>query len=592
MIFGLSAGLSEPASDTLHTSVVAADRVAVVSRTDTMSVSNSFSATDILLRATGFHVSDNGGASGLKTLSLRGMGSAHTSVYVDGLRVGNVQSGQNDLGMIATDHLSDVTVDYAQNSVSFNTARPVFRDSPVAGAVRLSAGSFGTWRPSVRMDFRMSDSMALSVSGSGSISKGNFKYGEGLVRENNDIRQVRAGVDLWGQTTDGDYHLKAYYNGVERGTPGSVDWPSDDRQSDRNFFVQGVLTRSFSKIYSLRLGTKTSWDDIFYSSAWGDSRYQQAELQLNSLHTFRIYDWWKLSAAADIQWDALASTNYAASRLSVVSTLSSSFRTDRFSADAAVEFTGASDHGYCTRTALSPSLQMRLILTEYLSLTSFARRSYRVPTFNELYYVGYGNPDLRPESAWIADIGADFSVPAGNSWRISARLDGFYNHLSDKITSAPTPEDPAIWAPYNIGKVASAGVDASAGMVHEGEWRYSLDAKYSFLSAVDKTEGSYTFGQQIPYISRHSLVVTGSVAWKDWALEPVWNMRGGRTDSAGELPDWNTLDLAMTKSLNIRGCCGLVLRLSAYNILNCRYETVIGYPMPGRSIIGGIEIKF
>ena len=38
-------------------------------------------------------------------------------------------------------------VDYAQNSVSFLTARPVFGTRPVAGRVRLGAGSFGTWQP-------------------------------------------------------------------------------------------------------------------------------------------------------------------------------------------------------------------------------------------------------------------------------------------------------------------------------------------------------------------------------------------------------------------------------------------------------------
>ena len=162
LVSGLPSGSEEPLQDTLHAVMITADKGVTVSRSDTLRVLNPFTASDILLQSPGFHVGDNGGAAGLKTVSLRGWGSAHTAVYIDGVRLGNVQSGQNDLGMIPVENLGSVTVDYAQNSVSFNTARPVFDEAPVAGAVRLSAGSFGTWLPSARLDFRLSDRMSLS----------------------------------------------------------------------------------------------------------------------------------------------------------------------------------------------------------------------------------------------------------------------------------------------------------------------------------------------------------------------------------------------------------------------------------------------
>jgi hypothetical protein len=252
----------EPAHDTLHAVTITADKGVTVSRSDTLRVINSFSVSDVLLQSPGFHVGDNGGVSGLKTVSLRGMGSAHTAVYIDGVRVGNVQSGQNDLGMIPVGTLESVTVDYAQNSVSFNTARPVFGESPFAGAVDFGAGSFGTWLPSARLDFRLSEKVSLSANASGVFSKGDFAYGDGLVRENNDLSQVRAGLDLWGLMSGGEYQVKAYYNGSDRGTPGSVDWPSDDRQNDRNAFVQGALRKNFSHLYTLRISGKASYDDM------------------------------------------------------------------------------------------------------------------------------------------------------------------------------------------------------------------------------------------------------------------------------------------------------------------------------------------
>ena len=188
------------------------------------------------------------------------------------------------------------------------------------------------------------------------------------------------------------------------------------RFSDRNILLQGIMRKSFSQLYTLRLSGKASYDDIFYSSAWGDSRYGQTEIQLNSAHDFELARWCRLSFAADITWDALASTNYDAERLTAFSALASSFRAGRFSADIAVEYSGAYDIGALSRHAFSPSASFRLNLTDGLDLVAFARRGYRAPVFNELYYVGYGNPDLKPEDALLTDIGADYRLTTCDGW--------------------------------------------------------------------------------------------------------------------------------------------------------------------------------
>lgn len=579
--------------DTLPAVTVTADKGVVISRTDTLSIRNSFAVSDILHQSPGLYVGDYGGIAGLKTVSLRGMGSPHTSLYIDGVRVGNVQSGQNDLGMMGVENYSSAVLDYAQNSISFNTSRPVFADRPVGGAVRFSGGSFGTMLPYVRLDFRLSEKLSLSANAAGIISKGDFKYGDGLRRNNNDISQVRGGLDLFGLTDAGDYHVKAYVNAAERGTPGSVGWPSEDRQKDMNAFVQGVLRQKFSSLYSLQASAKASYDDIYYTSSWGDSEYGQTELQINSSHLFNICDWWKVSFAADVQWDGLKSTVYDASRLTLLGTVTSSFRLDRLSANLSVEYSGSFDRGARDRNAVSPSLDLRLHLAEGLALVAFGRRAYRVPTFNELYYVGYGNPELRPENAWLTDLGLDFMRTLSPSWSVKAKVDGFYNFLTDKITSAPSTEDPNMWLPYNIGKVRSTGFDILFGTAYgSGDWGCSFDARYSFQSALDRTSDSYSFGQQIPYVSRHSVVLDASLSWKGYELNPRWHLRAGRNDSTGELPDWNTLDVNLAKHFTLPKGFGLDVTLSARNLLDCRYELVSGYPMPGRSFIAGLAFTF
>lgn len=580
-------------TDSLKASTVTSDKGVIISRRDTVSLSNTFSLTDALMRNTSLSISDNGGQAGLKTVSLRGLGSAHTSIYIDGVVVGNVQSGQGDIGMHDLLNASSVVIDYAQNTISISTAKPEFGDLPVAGQVRMAAGSFGTYLPSARLDFRLSDRLSLSANASGVISKGDFPVGKEAVRTNNDIAQVRTGLDLFGLMDRGNYHVKAYYNQADRGTPSSLSWPSDDRQKDMNVYLQSRMLLNLSGLYTLQFSVKGAYDDIFYSSSWGDSFYGHTRLQANSSHSFRLKDWCTMSLAADLHWTSLHSTTYNKSRLSSLLSMATAFRLERFCADVALEYAYAYDKGGKHHDSLSPSANIRIGLADGLVLGILGRRMYRIPDFNELYYTGFGNPDLKPEDAWTADICLDFSRNIGESWKVTARLDGFSSFLKSKIISAPTEADPNIWLPYNIGRVRSIGTDVQTGLsFSKDRWNISFNAGYSFLSATDRTQDSYTYGEQIPHTAQHSLTLNGDMTWNRWSLQTIWNLRGGYMDSSGDMSDWNTLDLSFNKELTVKKAGVFNIRLQIKNISDVRYCIVSGYPMPGRSFMGGIEYRF
>ena len=581
--------------DTLQAVTIVADKGVVVSRTDTLALRADGTAAQTLLRIPGLSISDYGGLAGLKSVSLRGLGTAHTDIYLDGVRVSNFQSGQNDLGMLPVETLGSAVVDYAQNSVSFRTARPVFGDSRFTGQVGLQAGSFGTWMPSARVAVKASERLAISAHAAGIITKGDFPYGDnGARRAGNDLKQIRTGIDLFGTLDGGEWQAKAYYNGSDRGTPGSLSWASDDRQQDKNVVVQGSLRKAFSDLYTLNLSAKGAYDKIFYKSAWGDSDYNFTDFQLNSSHTFRLSDWWGVSLAADLEHGSLKSPGlYDASRTAAIAALATAFRLGWFSADLALEYRGTFDKGQQALNRLSPSVDLRFTLFEGFDIVAFGRRAFRAPTFNELYYPGYGNPNLKPEDAWLTDLGIDFHRALNSNWALGLKLDGFKNFLSEKIISAPSADDPYVWLPYNVGKVRATGIDAALSLRYDnGRLSGGLSARYSHQNALDKTPDSYTFDQQIPYVAKNTVVLAGDVALASWRLDAVWNWRGGRFDASGAMPDWNTLDLSLAKDITLGDLGVLSLNVSARNLLDCRYELVRDYPMPGRSILGGFTFKF
>ena len=581
--------------DTLQAVTIVADKGVVVSRTDTLALRADGTATQALLRIPGLGISDYGGLAGLKGVSLRGLGTAHTDIYLDGVRVSNFQSGQNDLGMLPMETLGSAVVDYAQNSLSFRTAKPVFGERIFGGQIGLQAGSFGTWMPAVRFDVKASERVAISTYASGILSKGDFPYGDAADRRaGNDIRQLRAGYDVFGKLQGGEWQIKSYLNASDRGTPGSVSWPSTDRQQDKNYVLQGTLRKAFSDLYTLSISAKGAWDDIYYKSSWGDSEYDFTDLQLNSSHTFRLTDWWGVSLAADIERGTLKSPGlYDAARTAVISALATAIRLERFQADLALEYRGTFDKGAEGLNSLSPSVDLRFTLFEGFDLVGFARRAFRAPTFNELYYPGYGNPNLKPEDAWLFDLGFDWHPALSEDWTLGLKVDGYCNKLKDKIISAPSSDDPYIWLPYNVGKVDAKGIDASLGLRYDnGTFAGGLSARYARQSALDKTPDSYTYDQQIPYVAKNTVVLAGDASLSGWRLDAVWNLRSGRFDANGEMPDWNTLDLSLSKDFRLGRVGVLGLNVTVRDLLDCRYELVRDYPMPGRSVLGGLTFKF
>lgn len=562
--------------DTLQSASIIAEKGYTVSRTDTVAISSEIELGEFLSSIPTLGINDNGGGAGLKSINFRGLGSAFTNIYVDGVKVNNLQSGQAHISFLDLNQFSTAKVDYAQNSLNLGSTRPQFTKGKFNTEAKISYGSFGTTAPSVKLNFRLSDAVTLRASAASLISKGDFKYGDGLTRTNNDIQRYNAGIDLWGRLHGGSWHAKAYASKAERGTAGAVNWPSDDRQKDLNIFIQSTLEKTFSECYSLSMSAKAAADRIDFLSTWGNSRYTQKEIQVNSSQLFTISRSFRASISSGLLWDDLESDIYSAGRTSLNVGAAAIYERGRFSTQLNYEYQAHFDRNHAARNVSSPALLMKYRLCDWLSISALSRRAFRMPSFNELYYKGYGNPELKPEDAWISDIGIQANKCIAEDWKLDFKLDFFYNELKDKIVSAPTQEDPNIWLPYNLATSSNRGFDANIAGSYSGEsLKLRFTAAYSFQDS------------SIPYINRHNLNISTNASSKGWEAIMSWRLRAGRKDGSGPLPDWNSLDLRIARSLTFSRN-SIKLYLSANNILDEGYESVRFYPMPGRSLTLGI----
>ncbi|MBQ9474884.1 MAG: TonB-dependent receptor [Bacteroidales bacterium] len=581
LLIATAALFSVNATDSLGVAVVSADRTVIVSRVDTVSTNGAISSdglADVLELEPGLQINDYGSYTGVKNVSIRGMGASNTVVKIDGIVMSNVQSGQIDLGMLGLDGVNLVSVDYVNSTLNLRSGKPVFTDGNFfSGKAGYTVGMYGTHVPSLRLNFRLSDYVSMSAYANGILYKGDFLYDGVNKRTGNDLVQARGGLDFFGNLTDmsGEWKIKAYLNGDDRGCPGSISWPATERQKDLNTFIQGSLRKNFTDVYSLRVGARGSYDYLHYIGAGYDNTYKLIQALASAENQFIVCDWFNISLDAVVNAAKLSGDTANASRIGGDLKVSAFFVLPKFKAELSACYTGAYDRHQKGRGAFLPLAALRYKPLPWLELTLSGRRTARIPSFNDLYYVGMGNPDLRTEKAWMTDAGLGINKKFGESWRLRAGGSIFFNHLTDKIVAAPT-EDPMIWTMYNLGEAKVYGIDPYLGAEYgKNNFSIGIMAKYNLQA-----------GTRIPYQPRQKAVLSLNASLSGWMLNLGWNVHSSAVDSYGNvLPSWNTLDLTLSKSWRM-----LTFKLAGRNITNRHYEIISGYPMQAISVLGSVEI--
>ena len=615
----------------------------------------------------GVQLKDYGGAGGLKTVNVRGMGSEHTAVFIDGIQIGNAQNAQVDLGRFSTEDLAAIILYSGQQDNPLQSAReyaagaalhlvpvrPDFSDGRrYHGTARLRGGSFGTVSPYIRWEQKLGSKASISASIEYLGASGRYRFrcrkesmtAEGtpagydttMVRTNSDIRALRAEADLSGAITGGEWAVKAYFYGSARGLPGAVVRrpellsSASERQEDRNIFVQGRISRQAGRTYSFRISAKYANDRMRYwndptkdiSAMPVDDSYLQQEAYLSFVQSLQLFQWWRLSIATDAQYCSLESDKmdfawprraafwgaaYTAFRFRKVSVTAGAV----YSLTADFHNTGDSASGGRTRdfrNVVSPALTFRYspFGSSLLAIGGSVKRSYRMPTFNDLYYSEFGNVSLLPEDAIQYSLRIDSEISPAAGWTLHAKTEAYYNNIKDKIVAVPTSNQ-FRWSMYNIGHTRTTGAEGMFGWEYSSSdrhpaaeagrktgWQCGMTVRYTFQRATDvSSPDSQTYGGQIPYIPRHSGSVSATVSWHGWRADYSFIFTGVRYTSSANLrstmmPPWATHDISLSKAIP----AGLTFRLTVNNILNRQYEIVPNYPMPRCNFFLAIGYSF
>lgn len=611
------------------------------------------SVADALRYFSGVQLKDYGGVGGVKTVDVRSMGTNHLAVSYDGIVLGNAQNGQIDLGQFSLDNVEEVTLYNGQKSAIFQPASDFASASSVYIRTRtprfevgknqnlkakLKYGASDLLRVSALYEQRFSPDLSLGVNGEWLTASGkyHFRYRRKnldgttawdttAVRQNGDIHAERLEANLHGLLTQGAWQLKGYVYNSARGIPGAIVnnvWSRGERQQDLNTFVQGHLQKSIGERFSTQWLMKYAYYDTHYVNRDTtrlpvDNRYKQQEAYLSTSNVVELLPGWSASVSYDLRWNYLSADTYrfafptrwthmlsAATAVdyrhvkvqgSVVGTWINDRRRDR-------QNSPLSEGSGEAVSRLTPALFANIYPLRrgrWLSMRAYVKQSFRMPTFNDLYYTEIGNANLRPERATQWDVGLVLSrhFTHGRITQVSLHADAYYNKVTDKIIAYPKGQQ-FRWTMLNLGKVDIRGVDVVASVSGQvcRDVIATLRAQYTFQRAIDVTDPRKPYYRdQIPYIPRHSGSLIVGLDWRGLSLNYSFLYTGERWNEQentayNHMQPWYTSDLAANYRWQWRGhTMGLTAELN--NLLNQQYDVILNYPMPGRNAAVGLTFE-
>ena len=602
----------------------------------------SHSVADALRYFSGVQLKDYGGVGGIKTVNIRSMGTNHMGVYYNGIELGNAQNGQVDLGKYSLENIEGISLYNGQRSDIFQSAREFGSAGSIYLTTRfpkfkagekchlragLRAGSFDLLNPSITFEYKLCDNISASFNAEWVNASGKYKfryrrvtpsgelaYDTTAIRENGDIDAVRLEGGVHGYLPQGKWKVYLYHYNSERGIPGAIVnnvWRRGERIWDKNSFIQGTCEYEFLPKLKSRFNAKYAYDYTHYVNnddklIHVDNIYKQREVYLSLANKYEILPNWDVSLSYDFQWNELSEYMNVERFTHWLSIATAYSLADclKIQASGLMTYVDEEDRGRDSvpdKIKFTPGvfLSYKPFKKPNLVLRAFYKHSYRMPTFNDLYYTDMGNAYLRPETAIQYNVGILYDLLRENSWfkYFKIGVDAYYNDVRDKIVAYPKGQQ-FRWTMLNLGKVEIKGVDAQMGVTFALPYKIELTTKvqYTYQEAIDVTNPADNYYRhQIPYIPWHSGSAVVMLDWRGWHLNYSFIYTGERYNQQENIrynhtQPWYTSDISLMKTFRIRKV-NLKATVEVNNLLSQDYDVILNYPMPKRNYRFGLVVE-
>lgn len=564
---------------------------------------SGLSADAVLKQAEGLYIRSYGGHGGVKTVSFRGFSTQQSSFTINNVPYTSPQSGTVNVGNFFLDNYDEIAVCRAPANAAVNplggNVNFSLQNKKIRRSVQGGLGLYGEQIAGINWGVKWQKTR-LQIGYKNIAAKDNFPYkinGETGLRENAGFRsqqyQAQYNYDI-SPTFQFTYFLTAFRN--KQGVPDAIftgnTQANGDSLQQQDVFQYAQLTISPAKWTKpwqpARISiTLNQHSNNMQALQLGQNTIYKNQIFLGQVQVSHIFAKHLLHSVFQIENNYLEGNNLAIRFRPVYSV-------ERWQGNAGVEHQGfwgkwqshalarvniLSQYGVLGNVSLGGTFKQK-------NTTFFAHfiHGKRIPAFNELYYFGYGNSDLKPEKIYSGDIGVllqkKILVP------ISFKMNLFANRTKDKIIAVPLT--PVRWSTQAIGLTQTWGAEYSIEAKISAKQHVYLN--YTLQKAIDLTHKPHPL---LPYTPMELLNYGYRAYLGKWQFYLNGNYSGWRfsalqNEKSTFLPAYHLIDMGSEYHFSWQKIqCNLSLQ--AENITNQHYEVIRAYPMP--PIMGRVKME-
>ncbi|MDR2963261.1 MAG: TonB-dependent receptor plug domain-containing protein [Bacteroidales bacterium] len=567
--------------------------------------SATLSLSEMLLQSSPLLVRSSGAINSTSSVSLRGAGASRSHISWEGFPINSLTAGENDISTVPAQAFNYIAINHSASATQFGSGsfggaielqnRPDWQNRFLAQASG-GIGSFGTYKAATAISAG-NEHVQYNATFFYNQSENNFSYFDYIAqqereRKNAEVFGYGTMHNLHAQPTKNTLlHTSAWYQVKNLNLPAIVGRNPNNAENQvdsslrtmvhfRAFWHKSTLSLRAAYIYDyLRYTKKLAHESPHYLtySVIQSKRYLQTaqyryfageHITLNTEVQNSVSKAEVLSYYAPTQEYALAGIAAA------------QYKQGNFQSNASL------------RKEYNSKYRIPFIFNIGAQQAVFAKRmllranvgsKYRTPTFNDLYWEGWGNPDLQPEHGYSAEGGVFNEWLRGNT-TLTSDVTAFFSSINNMILWLPSG---GVWHPLNIAQTHLRGVEAQVNhsYTHSAwQWRNALSANYNFsiFSKINTGDDSQMLNHALYYVPKLSANYSPQISYKHFSIGAMLNAQTARYyDLRHQLDAFCTIDAftTYTQSWKLLQCTG---SLACKNIGNTAYELTRSYPMPGR----------
>ncbi len=572
----------------------------VLSLDSSLKQNNSYDLAQLLSSSSHIRIRTYGA---LATSSIRGAGAAHTQIVWNGLVLNSPMTGQYDLSLIPLFFVENIRVQSGGLSA-------LLGDGAIGGSVHLnnqlkfnqaqhfsilkSFESFGTFNLGVKRAVS-NHNTAFEIAIHRHISKNDFSYTDPYNSKER-IKQTHA--DQFSSALQTRFSKKIseyfradliyFYQEANRLIPPTIfeafSTAEKEEKSHRyllktHFAKKNVKWNTQGSFISDRLIYVDSLKDI--NANHNTEQYgfkQDLEVKINPRNRFRIEQG---VLHQIINSKSILGGDNKETRFAIAANYHHTYSTN-----LSFLFSSRQEFLENNRSPFLPSVGLKYAQPKIGIFECSLSRSYRNPSWNDLYWNPGGNPDLKPEDGLMLNVSFQKSSTINNI-ETDIKIATYYGRISDWIIWLP---ENGYWTPSNLALVEQKGLELGTTFRLSTKWgvfKYSNLGSLQFSTNLsERVSGDKALGKQLIYVPLMQLNERFTWYRNSWELNVNYHFESKRfttDDHSSELAAYHIASIGISRKMKVKST-NVDIGFKIENIFNQEYQLVQGRPMPGRAL--------